>query len=363
MPIVFYLRNAALMILIVTGAPVASTVMAQATIEKPVEELIDQLGSDSYFARQRAAESIIKIGMQAKPALFEAMNSQDLEIALRCRDLWSEIRIDAGWQQVRQVIGDTATSRALYDQMFLAAPTVWYGVAENPKESTILFEEFRLQLQGLLKEKQATRWAGSLANLLYFGVRAKKELPQNELRRVDDLLSAGRSQQAFSDNESLRSLLDIWLYLSKADGAAFDRLLIALRSRRPLALEIAREILGNVETPVKQRQYALLALANSNNPDDESLIDEAMSDSSSLDTLFTKGLVIESQLRDVALAVRIARNGQNPVEFGFEYLRSNETTTYSPSSLGFQDSAERNAAFEKWSNFSERQHLRTKRIP
>lgn len=363
MPMVSCLRNAAWMILIGTGTNVASTAIAQVAIDKPVEELIEQLGSDSYFARQRAAESIIAIGMQAKPALFESMNSKDLEIALRCRDLWSEIRIESGWQQVRQVIGDTAASRALYDQMFLAAPTVWYEVAENPKESATLFEEFRQQLLGLLKEKRATRWAGSLANLLYFGVRAKKELPQNELRRVDDLLNAGRSQQAFSDNESLRSLLDIWLYLSKADGAAFDRLLIALRSRRPLALEIAREILGNVETPVKQRQYALLALANSNDPDDERLIDEAIKDSSSLDTLLIKGMVIESQLRDVALAVRIARNGQNPVEFGFEYLRPNETTTYSPSSLGFRDSAERNAAFEKWSNFFERQRLRTKRIP
>lgn len=65
--------------------------------------------------------------------------------------------------------------------------------------------------------------------------------------------------------------------------------------------------------------------------------------------------MIKSQLRDVALAVRIARNGEDPAEFGFNYLRRNECTTYSPSSLGFRDSAERNAAFEKWAAFASRE--------
>jgi len=355
MLLVSYLRNAGLVIFIGTCANGAVIARAQEASEKRIEELVQQLGNDSYYARERAAETLIKIGMQTKPALFDAMKSKDLEIALRCRVLWSEVRIEAGWQQVREIIGDSTASRDLYDQMFLAAPDVWYELAENPRDADILFEEQRRQLQGLLKEKQADRWAGSLANLLYFGIRVKKELPQNALPRVDDLLSAGRSQQALSDREPLRALLDVWLFFTKADGAAFDRLLIGLRDRRPLAVEIARELLRDSETPVKQRQYALLALANSDNPDDEKLIDEAINDSSSLDALFTKGLVIESQLRDVALAVRIARNGQNPVEFGFDYLRPNDSTTYSPSSLGFRDSVERNAAFEKWSAFTRRQ--------
>jgi hypothetical protein len=353
-----YLQNAALMIFVGTFVNVAVTARAQEAIEERIEELIQQLGNDSYYVRQRAAETLIKIGMQTKPALFDAMKSKDLEIALRCRALWSEVRIEAGWQQVREVIGDSAASRDLYDQMFLAEPNLWYEIAENPKDADILFEERRQQLQGLLKEKQVSRWAGSLANLLYFGVRAKKELPQKELRRVDDLLNAGRSQQALLDNESLRALLDFWLFFTKADGAAFDRLLIALRDRRPLAVEIARKMLRDNATPVKQRQYALLALAKSVNPEDEELIDKAINDSSSLDVLFTKGLVIESQLRDVALAVRIIRNGRNPIEFGFDYLRPNDSTLYSPSSLGFRNAEERGAAFERWSTFTRRQSSR-----
>lgn len=126
------------------------------------------------------------------------------------------------------------------------------------------------------------------------------------------------------------------------------------RSRRPQAVEIAREILRDNKSPPKQRQYALLALAGSNSPGDEKLIDESINDASPLDVLLTNGLVIKSQLRDVALAVRIARNGQDPAEFGFDYLQTNDSTTYSPSSLGFKDSAARDAAFERWSSFTER---------
>lgn len=147
----------------------------------------------------------------------------------------------------------------------------------------------------------------------------------------------------------------MWTSVTRTDGPAFDRLLIALRDRSPQAVKCAREILRDRETPAKLRQYALLALAHSNSPEDGQLIDDALNDSSSLDVLFTKGLVIKSQLRDVALAVEINRNGQNPADFGFNYLRPNDSTIYSPSSLGFRDAAERDAAFEKWSAYANRQ--------
>jgi hypothetical protein len=355
MPLVSYLRICALVIVIVACATIAVTARAHEATEKQIEELVQQLGNDSYRARERAADELLKIGMPTKAALFAGMKSKDIEIALRCRSLWFEVRIDASWLQVREMIGDSPESRDLYDQMFLAAPAVWYELAETPRAADVLFEERRAQLQEQLKEKQAGNWEGALANLLYFGIRVKKKLPQKELPRVDDLLSTGRSQQALADIEPLRGLLDVWTSVTRTDGPAFDRLLVARQDRHPQAVEIAREILSDRETPAKQRQYALLALASSNSPEDDKLINDALNDSSPLDILFTKGLVIKSQLRDVALAVRIARNGQDPAEFGFNYLRPNECTTYSPSSLGFRDSAERKTAFEKWSAFTSRE--------
>lgn len=359
MPLVSYLRICGLVIVIAACATAAVGANADEPLSQEtqnrIEELVQQLGNDSYRARERAADELLKIGMPTKPALFAGMKSKDLEVAIRCRRLWSEVRIDAGWQQVREIIGDSLASRDLYDRMFLAAPAVWYELAETPKAADILFEERRGQLQEQLKEKQADNWEGALANLLYFGVRVKKELPQKELPRVDDLLSTGRSQQALADIEPLRGLLDVWTSVTRTDGPAFDRLLVALRDGSPQAAEIARELLRDSATPAKQRQYALLALVRSNRPEDDKLIDDALHDSSTLDVLFTKGVVVRSQLRDVALAVQINRNGQDPAKFGFPYLRPNDSTIYSPSTLGFRDQAERQAAFDKWSATTGRQ--------
>lgn len=354
MPLVSSMRNWALVIVFAACTNWDVTATAHEATEKQMEELVQQLGDDSYRARELAADKLLKLGMQTKAALFVGMQSKDREIALRCRRLWSEVRIDAGWQRVQAVIGDSPASRDLYDQMFLASPAVWYELAETPRAPDVLFEEQRGQLQEWLKDTPSANWDGGLANLLYFGIRVKKELPPRELPRVDDLLSTARSQQAIAEIEPLRGLRDAWTSVTKTDGPAFDRLLVALRDRHPEAVEIAREILSDRDTPAKERQYALLALTSSQSPEDEKFIDNAINDSSPLDVLFTKGLLIKSQLRDIALAVRITRNGQDPAGFGFDYRKPNDITTYSPSSLGFKDSAERDAAFEKWSQFIKR---------
>jgi hypothetical protein len=329
--------------------------------QKQVAELVQELGNDSFQIRERAAEDLLSRGLQTKAALFAGMESMDPEIASRCRRLWSEARIDAGWQGVRELIGDSPQARELFDQMFLAAPAFWYELADAPRSADVLFEERLRQVQVQLREKQTSNWDGSLANLLYFGVRIKKETPRKELPRLDDLLSNGRAQQSFAANEPIRRLFDEWTIATRSDGPAFDRLLIALRDRRPQAVEIARELLRNAETPAKERQYALLAMVDSQSLEDGELIAEAFDDSTSLDVLFTRGVVVQSQLRDIALAVEINRNGQNPVDFGFQYLRPNESTTYSPSSLGFRDPAEREAAFEQWSKFTSHQSFQESR--
>lgn len=338
-------------------AAVAVDVPAQSPDSEPtrrrIESLVRQLGSDSFETRQLAAKTLLEYGMQTKEALAAGATSGDPEIALRCRRLWREVRFEAGWKQVRELIGDSPPSRELFDQMCLADPDLWYALAETPRPAETIFEERRLRLRELLKDQGTRGWEGALANLLYFGVRVKRQLPQQELPRIDDLLNTGRTQQALADYEPLRRLWVEWTKATNTDGPRFDRLLVALRERRPEALEIAREMLGDERTPVKQRQYALLALVRSDRPDDDRWIDAALQDASSLDVAFIKGRVVKSELRDVALAVRIVRRGRNPVDFGFVDARADAGMVYSPSSLGFRGSAERDAAFQRWAAFAE----------
>jgi hypothetical protein len=127
-------------------------------------------------------------------------------------------------------------------------------------------------------------------------VLAKQAKPQQELESVDDLLRVGRCQQALKDNEVLGDLWDLWAKATASEGPALDRLLAALQDKRPQARDIARDMLADERIPARQRQYALLALAKIKNPADDALVQKALDDSSPLDTLFTRGVVIKSQL-------------------------------------------------------------------
>ncbi|MCU0983309.1 MAG: hypothetical protein MUF25_29475 [Pirellulaceae bacterium] len=189
---------------------------------------------------------------------------------------------------------------------------------------------------------------GALANAFYFGVLAKQAKPQQELESVNDLLRVGRCQQALRDNDALGDLWDLWAKATQSEGPALDRLLAALQDQRPQTRDIARAMLADARIPVTQRQYALLALAKTKNPEDEGLIQNALQDSSPLDTLFSRGSVIKSQLRDVALAATIYRAGEDPAKFGFSYLKADPVTVYSPSSLGFKNEEERTQAVNRW---------------
>lgn len=320
-----------------------------------IEACVKQLGDDSYQVRQRAAEELLAFGLSTKAALLVAMKSDDLEIARRSQRMWSEVRIDVGWQKAQELLGDSPQARQLFDKMFIAAPDLWYELAEKPRSNESVFDDRQKWLQEAPAEKRFLHWEGDLANLLYFGLRVKSELPQKELPRFDELLRTGLTQKAIASNEAFRLLVAKWTIATSTDGPALDRLLIAMQERRSQAINIAREILQNDKAPAKEKQYALLALLTTKEADDEKLIEAALGDSSALDILFSQGQLVKSELRDVALAVQITRKGQSPGAFGFKFLRANDSTIYSPSSLGFVDSAERDAAFEKWAAFTARQ--------
>jgi hypothetical protein len=135
-------------------------------------------------------------------------------------------------------------------------------------------------------------------------------------------------------------------------GPALDRLLAALQEKRPEARDIARDMLADDRIPARQRQYALLALAKIMNPADEELIRKWLNDSSPLDTLFSRGVLIKSQLRDVALAATIYRAGEDPGKFGFSYLKPDPNMLYSPSTLGFKNDEARIQAVKNWNDFA-----------
>jgi hypothetical protein len=62
--------------------------------ESHLEELVARLGADDFFAREKASEQLVALGVRAKPALKEAVSSRDPEVVWRARRCLG--RIDQG---------------------------------------------------------------------------------------------------------------------------------------------------------------------------------------------------------------------------------------------------------------------------
>ncbi len=330
---------------------------ANASPPATAEQLVQQLGDASFEQRERASRQLLEIGLEAKAALDDGMRDPDAEIAFRCRRLWDQVRFLAGWQQASRIVGDSTAARELYNKMFLADPALWYELAEYPGPLDELFPERRAQLEQAVTQASvpAVLLEGTLANTFYFGVLAKQANPRQELESVDDLLRFGPCRQALKDKQVLGDLWGMWAEATGSDGPALDRLLGALQNKRPQARDIALNMLANERIPAGQRQYALLALAKFKNPADDEVIEKWLNDSSPLDTLFSRGTIVQSQLRDVALAATIYRAGQDPGAFGFGYAKPDPHTLYSPSTLGFKNEAERARAVKNWTDFATKQ--------
>jgi hypothetical protein len=61
-----------------------------------------------------------------------------------------------------------------------------------------------------------------------------------------------------------------------------------------------------------------------------------------------KSEIVETQIRDVALAVMIHITGQKLADFGFTRAQPNPTILFNTASLGFANTDEREAALAKW---------------
>lgn len=108
-----------------------------------IDKLIDELGHDAFATRDNAAKALVKIGVQAIPALKTAERSLDAEVRCRATAILAEIEFNRKLFSVCQPL-----------------PSLTYR-ADNESASTVL-EEFKRQtgitLTGLKVDKLSVSW-------------------------------------------------------------------------------------------------------------------------------------------------------------------------------------------------------------
>ena len=115
----------------------------------------------------------------------------------------------------------------------------------------------------------------------------------------------------------------------------------------PEGLAAADKMLDG-DTPAYYRQYAILTYAKLGDKQHLPRLMKLLNDATVCTTHRVNNEQFQTQFRDIALVAILHLLGRDPKQFGFDRLRAHSQYVYSPYTLGFKDSTDREAAFAKW---------------
>ncbi len=323
--------------------------------ESKIKSLIQRLGDPRFRERESVSQELQNIGIAAKKFLIQAIQeSPDPEVCLRCELLLPRIDFDFCWAYAAKFLGNSVVIKNQYRQIYRSEKDLWYALAsQSPDLSEIYLTRCqelsngppidprtRLPVERNLDRSRYVLSEDRLASLLLIGAESRKTIPEKAFQLATKLFKRKwGGQYAKNTPPLLRNSYVIW-------AEELGSLPIEYVGDKKLA--IARTKLRSSSVPATERQYALLTLARAKDIRDDDLIRGFLTDDAVCDTLFSKGVKTQVQMRDIALAATLYRADKDPSAFGFKNLKSDPEFIYRPSSLGFAGDDTRAEAFRTW---------------
>ena len=368
------------------------TIMLDSAAAQPssatIEQLADQMGSESFARREAAAAALVRIGNPAKVVLQRRLHDPVLEIRLAAEGVLQRIlqnefdeRLQAFvagsrevdrrwlpcWDEVRQVAGAGFATRRLYAQMLRSEGALLVACERRNDDFQ---EQLVERVQSLQPFNENGEYAprelavSTIATLLVVGEQSLSRDNHGGLSELVTLLSLGETVEEILTTHQvavLRPLLDHFVRAladsnwtsGRLDSGRYYALDLALTyNLETTAAMLSRRILLWSNSPPLMLQRALLGLGRCGNHDDVDLLESHLKNrmlchSPSLlpDSQRAK---LQVQVRDIALAVAIHLHRRQPRDFGFHRIEASQKTLFVPQSCGFVSSAARAAAFAAW---------------
>jgi hypothetical protein len=361
-----------------------------------VAELVGRLGDSSYRVREGATRALTKVGVPAKAELLKAIVAPDAEVRYRARLVLSEVldvdfkqRLNAfiedargecehdlpGWSRFRTQQGDGAAARRLFAEMQRNEPLLMEASELGSLHASTAFDARCQQIQESLRVpgRQAERQVplGTVAALLFVGADGNVPVSMQSAMCVTNFCYQQPFRHSIDSGDTmpvLKRLVGGWVRRDFANDstAAYQTMMLALQFNVREGVEPALTMLKDGSGNPHMRQYALLVVGKFGGPDDINrleplLADEAICAQQQIAAPATEAAkndpahpqppkheIVETQIRDVALAVMLHLSGQKLADYGFSRAQPNSTILFNTASLGFTGAPQRDAAIAKW---------------
>lgn len=332
----------------------------------PEQRLVLQLGDDSFHTRQRAQNSILSIGPTEaiKSALQLGSLSESVEIRLSSQRIIARFELAIFDQQIQYLLNPriasdsiTLTGWARFSKLVGTKMSTRRAFATLAKRYSHLLENFESNPESILQhfgtqsldprvigKNDLSRWI----LILFLDTETKPVYKSPMSFRILNALShSGLCPHTKTQDEQqlLSSLINAWLVSHKHVGSDQDRLVIAVRYQcQSTAHKLCKKILqSNQSTPTALATGLLaghaLKIENMNRYLISGCDDSRTSHVWQL--IASRQTRVKTQVRDVAVAILLHRNGHDPREFGFIEVQADPILMYRDHSLGFRDNLSR----------------------
>jgi hypothetical protein len=343
--------------------------------------LVRQLGSESYQAREQAARELTEIGKSAATALRDGLRDDDAEVRRRCQELLThlnrselEVALDAfladkdtklinkvpAWSRYRKLIGDDEAARALFVEMCCSEAPLLDALEKDHKGASNRVMNRCQEIFQQLYTPQGVRGTvtlGQVVALMYAATDSTYQVQPQAIYQLNSLLYQQEPRQGFTSNSAARKLLVAYVQQRSEDqNMAHQNMNLAMQFDLKECVEPALKMALAKEQQVYTRATAIIVVGRLGTKDHIDKLKPILSDPTAVGQSAFNQVRINTQLRDVALAMSILLSGQQPLDYEFPYLQAMQQFVrgnmsgfyYSPHYLGFSDDAGRDKAFKKW---------------
>jgi hypothetical protein len=322
-----------------------------------------------------ATETLSSMGLSVEGAVKQAASHRDPEVRIRARQILRVIRhadrqrlINAfiagadvaddaglpGWSAFQEIAGNDDNARKLYVQLLEDEWEFLDAVyqSEPPVASSLVAG--RIIALDLASRRKPPVTVGNIASLLLVASRDQVELT-NQAANLMSLCYRSSDFEAAIRNGPSRDALRALLGRVIAGGAGnsadpylTQRFHFSLYYDLKEGLEPARQVLREGLGIPHVRQYALLVLGKLGETQDETIIESLLNDPSVIISSRVNRQRIETQVRDVALAVLVHRRGGKFQEYGMTDVKPHPTTFLQLATVGFANDQQREQAIAAW---------------